>query len=362
VKTRVLLETSCLRDARRVAGIGRYTLHIRRALEQLNGITVASVEGLPAPSEARPIRFAAAQPATLKVAATFRPHLLHGVSGEATVGFPLERQVITLHDVEMWHMSAPHGWRGAGLRGHRTLQARLLRGAGAIITPSTASADDAAATLTLDRDRIHVVPHGVSETFGPVVAPYDELVLTGAGVRRDDYLLWVGSLRHHDPRKALGTLIEAVAALGREAPPLALVGAVGEAETIRLRQLARTQGIRLALCGPRSDSDLAALYRHALCLVISSRHEGFGLPALEAMASGCAVVATDAGNLPELLADVGRIAPVDDAPALGAAIAGLLNEPLQRARLRQLGTQRASEFTWSRAAVDTAYVYRQLLS
>ena len=358
---RVLLETSCLRDSRREAGIGRYARQLRDALSHADGLEIESVgEQAPGMGESRPGRFLAAQLPSLRVAHEFRPHLIHGMGGEPTLGFPYSRQVVTVHDAELWRQPVPPGARGAALTAYRASLRALLARCAAFIAPSETSAGQIATALDLDLDRVHVVPHGVSPTFTAREAPYDEIVLAGAGLRRDAYVLWTGNLRVHDPRKATDVLLDAMHELGPGAPPLALVGRTGS-ESERLASLAKARGIRIQICGPRSDTDLAALYRNALCAVISSRHEGFGLPALEAMASGCALVSTRGGNLGDLIAGVGILVDVDDSHGIAQAIDHLREQPLQRARMRQAGTARAEGYTWARSARKTLAVYLTVL-
>ena len=104
----MLLEASCLADGRRDAGIGRYATQLIEALRDVPGIEVMpSIPQAPPWSEARPARFLRAQPHVLSDAMSRHPHLIHGLGGEPVVGFPASRQVVTLHDVEMWRGTPP---------------------------------------------------------------------------------------------------------------------------------------------------------------------------------------------------------------------------------------------------------------
>jgi glycosyltransferase involved in cell wall biosynthesis len=94
--------------------------------------------------------------------------------------------------------------------------------------------------------------------------------------------------------------------------------------------------------------------------VIPSRHEGFGLPALEAMACGTPVLVTDAGNSPAVVGDAALLVPAGDAPALAGGLRRLISEPALRDRLRREGPVRASEFSWERAAQRTLAVYERV--
>jgi alpha-1,3-rhamnosyl/mannosyltransferase len=353
----VLFDTSCLRDARRDAGIGRYAAQLLTALRRRDDVqVVAPLLGGAPRSEARPYRWLRSQPALAREAVRHRPDVVHAPSGEPAIGIGGDRQVVTVHDVEMWRGDGPPGLRGAALRLHRTAVAARLRRCAAVIAISRVTAEEACAMLDLDPRRIHVIPHGVGAVFDIARSAGDSAHLAAAGVARGEYVIWVGSLRHHDPRKGLDLLLEAMARLGAGAPPLLLVGATGP-ESERVLAEARRRGVAARAAGRQSDVVLAALYRGALLCVIPSRHEGFGLPMLEAFASGTPVVATDAGNLPDLSGGAARTVRSGDAIGFAAAVGELLAHPQRRAAMRAAGVERAARFSWDRCAEETAAVY-----
>src|SRR5580704_6767300 len=114
---RVLLEASSLADARADAGIGRYARQLTEALDGVRGLEITSSMPASAPwSESRPARFLHAQPTVLRDAMARHPHLIHGLGGEPVTGFPMGRQVVTIHDLEMWHISPA---AGPGAAAHR---------------------------------------------------------------------------------------------------------------------------------------------------------------------------------------------------------------------------------------------------
>ncbi|MFN2569084.1 MAG: glycosyltransferase family 4 protein [Candidatus Dormibacteria bacterium] len=357
-----MLEGSCLVDARRDGGIGRYARQLSQALECAPDVQVTiATPSRPPLSEARPSRFLHAQPPLLSTTRTVRPHLVHGLGGEPVVGWPAARQVVTVHDVEMWRTAGPDGLRGAALRAYAAAVGRMLRRCAAIIAVSEITAAEAADTLRLEPRRVHVVPHGVTPEFHDRRRPSDAGVLEAAGLSRGPYLLWVGSLRHHDPRKGLDILLDAVAQLPPPVPTVALAGATGR-EAERLASRARDLGIRMVLCGRRGDTDLAALYRGAAVVTLPSTHEGFGFPVLEAMACGSPVVATTAGNIPAVAGEAAILVQPGDAGALSDALRSALTGPEPAARLRKLAGSRAESFTWERCAARTAEVYRQVMA
>jgi alpha-1,3-rhamnosyl/mannosyltransferase len=110
-----------------------------------------------------------------------------------------------------------------------------------------------------------------------------------------------------------------------------------------------------------SDDALSSLYRAALALVYPSRYEGFGLPLLEAMASGCPVIASDCASIPEVVGEAGVLLDPDDEVGWAAAIERLVDHPADAERLRTLGLARASLFSWRRTAEGTARVYTECL-
>jgi alpha-1,3-rhamnosyl/mannosyltransferase len=354
---RVLLEASCLGDARRDAGIGRYATQLIEALEGVPGLAIApSVPASPPWSEARPARFLRAQPHVLSDALVTHPHLIHGLGGEPVIGFPASRQVVTVHDVEMWRSTSA----AVSLqRLYGALLAPALRACAAVIAVSETTRKEAIEALRLDPERIHVVPHGVGPVFSSRPKLRDARTAEALGLE-EPFVLWVGSLRARDPRKGLDTLLKAMERVGGGGgPQLALVGALGP-EADRLAADAWRRHVSLVLCGPLDDADLASLYRQAAVVALPSTHEGFGLTALEAMACGAPLVAAAAGNLPQLTLDVAVLVPPGDPAALAGAIDSVVTEPVRAARMRHAGVDRAAGYTWERTAALTAAVYQQV--
>jgi len=356
---RVLLEASCLGDGRRDAGIGRYARQLIDALRDVPDLEItASVPASPPLSEARPARFLRAQPHVLAEAIARHPHLLHGLAGEPVLGFPASRQVVTVHDVEMWRSASSSGPAAAARRVYATLLAPVIRSCAAVIAVSDTTRSEAVATLGLDPSRVRVVPLGVGPLFSSRPKLRDARTAEALGLE-EPFVLWVGSLRSRDPRKGLDTLLEAMERLPGGGPPLALVGALGP-EADRLAAEAWRRHVRLVLSGSVDDGELASLYRQAAVVVLPSTHEGFGLTALEAMACGVPLVATTAGNLPQLTLDVAELVPPGDAAALASGIDRVLSEPVRAARMRHAGVDRASGYTWERTAAMTAAVYEEV--
>jgi glycosyltransferase involved in cell wall biosynthesis len=236
--------------------------------------------------------------------------------------------VVTVHDLAVFrHPDAFQRWT----RSYAPLLVpRVLRAAHRVIAVSEFTASELETLLRVPREKIHVVPNAVDDTFSP------------DGPRADgDYVLAVGTL---EPRKNLARAIEAAARIGVD---LRVVGAPGWGGV-------EARGANVTWLGSVDDNELARQYRGALCVVYPSVYEGFGLPVLEAMACGAAVVTSAGGATAEVAGDAAvLIDPLDVgaiADGIEAAIAG-------RETLRPRGIERARRFSWDEAARLTQAVY-----
>ncbi len=362
----VAVDASALRDGRASAGIGRYVTGLLDMLPTADGISVVPcLPHRPPRVDAWGIRFLNAQPAQLRARfrrGRARPTVFHATSSDPSLVWPLAAQVVTLHDVVLWTTPAPSG----GLRGRLTgmyfsFQRKRFARCGAIIAVSTATADEARELFGLDPARVHVIGEAVSPVFtaDDVDQERDAGLRTVAGIDATGYIMWVGSLRAHDPRKALDQLVDAVADVEPRSP-LVLVGQGGK-EAERVEKRARDRGIAIITTGFVNDVTLAALYRGAGAVVISSRHEGFGLPMLEAMACGAPVVATAVANLVHLGRDEAAVlVPAGDPVLLADGLSRVLANDALSARLRAAGPGRAAEHGWQEMVRRTADVYREV--
>jgi glycosyltransferase involved in cell wall biosynthesis len=238
--------------------------------------------------------------------------------------------VVTLHDL--------HFERDAGVMGaldrltFRTLVPRAVRRADHVLAVSERTKRDALELYGLPEEKVTVTPHGVDPAFGP-----------GPGTD-DGYLLFVGAVQaRKDPAAALA----AARAVGR---PLVVVGP--EKEPALAAEL-RAGGADVR--GWVAQDELAELYRRAAALVLPSRYEGFGIPVLEAMASGTPVVLSDDAALREVAGDAGCYAERGD-------LAGAVRRALgARERFSSAGFARAKGFSWEQTARLTAEAYRRVL-
>ena len=177
------------------------------------------------------------------------------------------------------------------------------------------------------------------------------------------YLLFVGTL---EPRKNLPGLLQAYRLLldaQATAAPLVLVGGKGwlyDEVFERVEALRLNGHVRFLHDVP--DTDLPGLYNAASVLATPSFYEGFGLPALEAMACGTPVVVADRASLPEVVGEAGLLVNPDDVDDIARALNRVLTDEPLRARMRALGLAQAARFTWERTAQATLAVYREVTS
>lgn len=257
--------------------------------------------------------------------------------------------VVTVHDVAFVRYPDAFTRRGVGF--HRRGLTLARREATTVIVASAHTRDELVAT-GFPPERIAVVPHGVRV---PAPPPDAELDAHLRSVRVEEpYVLAVGTI---EPRKGFDTLAEAMARRRRRdrATRLVLVGPRGWLQVEGLEQ----PGVREL--GRVDDDVLDALYRRAAVVAVPSRYEGFGLPALEAMARGAAVVASDATSLPEVVGDAGILVPPDDPDAWAGALDRLLADPDLRAGLGAAAAQRAASFSVEASMEGHAQVYAAAL-
>ena len=268
--------------------------------------------------------------------------------------------VITLHDLT--HLHYPETQPPARLQEIERRLATGVRQAQVILTDSQAIADEAQSCFGLPAERFVVAPLGVAERFHPRDAHTIDPVLKAHAVTAREYFLCVGTL---EPRKNLRLALRAHALLPeavRQRFPLLIVGMAGwqrEQFSAELRQ-ALASG-HVCLLGYLPDEHLAQLLAGARALIFPSLYEGFGLPVLEAMASGTPVVLTRASAMPEVAGDAGNYIEPDNADGLRDALIRLLDDQVHWQACREAGLQRARLFSWQRCAQATAGAYRQAM-
>jgi glycosyltransferase involved in cell wall biosynthesis len=265
--------------------------------------------------------------------------------------------VVTVHDAAP--ILFPETYPRRGRRFHELGFIAAAARADAVVAPSAAAADEVAEHTGIARDRITPIHHGVDQ----VVASPEAVGALRAelGIADRPYVCWVGTL---EPRKDVGVLVDAFARLvERDDVPhrLVLVGPSGWLDgAAAAAQRAQALGERVLLVGAVDPDRLRALYRGADVFALPSRHEGFGLPVLEAAAQGTAVLASDLPVLREVAGPAARFAPVGDVEAWADALGGLLGDDAARDALGAAGQARAAGFTWERSARAHLALYRSV--
>lgn len=192
--------------------------------------------------------------------------------------------------------------------------------------------------------RAVVIPWGVHQRFRSDPNPERSFVLgVGGGEHHKNWELMLEV--YSDPR-------------AQALPPLRLVGPAGRSP--RLGRLVAEKGLenRVRLSFEVDEQTLVGLYQHALALVFPSKNEGFGLPALEAMACGCPVLAAACGALPEVCGDAALLLPPEDPGAWLEALSALAGSFPRWQELRERGLARARGFSWERTARELTELYR----
>ena len=225
----------------------------------------------------------------------------------------------------------------------------------AIITISEFSRKEILNLLNIDPTQIHMTSLGVDQSFYP---GGDRL-----GGFPNQYILFLGNL---EPRKNLTRLMMAYQSLPqplRKRYPLVIAGASGW-HTHELKKALRLfqKGERPILTGYVSQGLLPDLYKGASLFVYPSLYEGFGLPVLEAMASGVPVITSDSTSLPEVVGDAGVLVNPYDVDHLKEAIREVLEDEKKRQEMIEKGIARAKHFSWDKCARQTLSVYEKVLN
>lgn len=263
--------------------------------------------------------------------------LLLSPANVAPLAFP--RNVVVVHDAAA--LREPSWYSGLYVAWQRALLPALADRAVHLVTVSQFSRGELVDLLGADPARISVIPGGVDERFSPAAA---------AAVRPRPYVLTVAS---RTARKNLAALAETARRLRDEGIELVAVG--GDRPQFRDDPAA---GAAITWLGAVPDADLPGLYAGARAFVLPSLYEGFGLTALEAMASGTPVVVSDRGALPEVVGDAAVLVDPRDPTGIARAVLDAIDDE----RLRAAGPRRAAGFTWRATAEQVDAVLRGLLA
>ena len=246
---------------------------------------------------------------------------------------------------------------------HAVMFRAALQKSRRIIAVSQATKDDLVGTFKVSESKITVVHEGVDEHFWQQPDPKEVEAANGRWGIKGDYVLFVGVAR---PRKNIERVLHGFAIARKNLPPdLKLIIAGPEDKRfIDIPKHVAELGIAGSVIqtGMVSDSDLRCLYRSALCLLFPTLYEGFGLPILEAMASGTPVITSRRPAHTEVAGQAAVLVDPLNTDELAEAIVRIVAEKKLRQELTEKGFTRAKMFSWDRCAEQTLSVYDDVLN
>ena len=281
-------------------------------------------------------------------------HSLHYAFPFFTFG---TRRVVTFHDMTFFAMPEMH--ERLKVIYFTTFMRAMRRLADHAIFISQSARNDYTLRLGFLRGTASVIPHGKGKNFRADLE-YDKASLLAKYELAEEFILFIGTL---EPRKNLLRLVEAFAELAPCHPALQLVIAGRKGWMInQLYEDVERRGLtgRVVFPGFVDERDKASLLAACTVFVYPSLYEGFGLPALEALACGAPTVTSNTSSLPEVVGDAAVLIDPTDTSALKRAINDLIKTPSLRARLHEKGPIQAAQFSWERTADATILVYRLL--
>jgi glycosyltransferase involved in cell wall biosynthesis len=246
--------------------------------------------------------------------------------------------IVVIHDAQIFRRPDFFNWRYLAV--HRTMD-RLLARRATIATVSAFSREELAATLRLSKAGMPIFPNS-AEHFAATTP--DPGILARLGIQPRKYFLFVGSKTKN---KNLSVAIEAARLLERNDIPLVIVG--GDNSKVFQDNLGKSDS-GLLLAGRLTDSEIAALYAHALAFVFPSLYEGFGVPPLEAMVFGCPVIASTADAVMETCGEAAAYFSATDAGALKQLMLERLTVGAISDHERRKQQDRLALYSWQKSA------------
>ena len=271
------------------------------------------------------------------------------------------RSVVTIHDCIhlMFPQYLPN--RAAYAYARASMWAAARR-SDRILTVSEASKRDILHFFNVPPEKIVVVYNAIDEHFS-VTPPEEDVARVRERYQLDhQFMLYVGNIK---PHKNLVRLIEAFAELRRtgfdEVKLLIIGDQISKLPALRRAVHSHKLHKHVRFLGYVSDQTLGVLYRLAAAFVFPSLYEGFGLPPLEAMASGTPVVTSNVSSLPEVAGEAAVLVDPYDVDSIVDGMRRVLSDPALAAALRRKGVERAREFSWERSVAKTRQVYQQVV-
>lgn len=370
---RLILSVEALEP--RLSGIGRYSWELAQRLPLMNGVEkirfYRNGEWIIDPASLLVDRTGGAQRhivyrwlrkhskwvRNLRDASVMRSHLFHGPNyflpprGEGGV--------ITVHDLSIFRYPETHP--AARLRQFERYFRLSVERAGHIITDTETTRAEVASFLAIDPAMVTAVPLAASPDFHPRTDAAIAPTLARYDLLPQSYALCVSTV---EPRKRIAELLFAWEKLPpsvRNRWPLMVTGGAGWlSDVVKERMIKGAREGWVRYLGFVPDADLPLLYAGAALFVYPSVYEGFGLPPVEAMASGVPVVVADASCLPEVTGGAAMLVAPEDIDAFASRLQQALVDDGWRKQARAAGIRVASGYSWDRCARETMDVYRKL--
>jgi glycosyltransferase involved in cell wall biosynthesis len=291
------------------------------------------------------------------LARRYRVDVIHSLHYSLPLLPTRARCVVTMHDMTAYLL--PHMHTRAKGAYMRFFIRRAIKRADRLIFVSASALDDCRRWFGLPLRNAVVVHHGKSDAFRPEGSA-KELAAVRARYRLPErYMLYLGTL---EPRKNVPLLLRAFAELAPRYPEARLVIAGKKGWHFdEIFNTARSLNLtdRALFTGYIDEADKPALMRGAFLFVYPSLHEGFGIPVLEAMASGVPAIAGNRTSIPEIAGDGALLIDPESLPELSNALEFLYSDPAARTRLAAKGLEQAARFSWTKTAEETAAIYRE---
>jgi len=274
--------------------------------------------------------------------------------------------VATLHDIDNV-LYPPEDVSNWTRRWNRFLLINGLKSASRVIVVSEATKRDAVKHLGVPAERLVVVPNAIDEDLAKPVRPEERVRILDRYQIHDPFVLYAGRIR---PHKNIPRLIEAFAVVKAELENderyrnlrLIIIGdELSSWPEVRytVRRTRVQQWVRFLGFVPIET--LRVFYASARAFLFPSLYEGFGLPPLEAMAHGTSVVASSVSSLPEVIGEAAETVNPENVFDIARGLRRVLLDDEHRARLRELGLERARRFSWDRSAAEVLKVYRSVI-
>ncbi len=252
-----------------------------------------------------------------------------------------KRQIVMIHDTQVFAM--PENFSRAFVAFYRTILPLLGRRSRSVLTVSAFSKGELVANGVAPETKVTVVPNGVDHALR---GPADDSILKQYGLRPGAYVLAVGTDKRS---KNFDLLRESAAGLKSRNLQLAIAGGHNRS-VFEAGEEGSDRGGDIVYCRELDDARLRALYENAFCLAIPSLHEGFGLPAAEAMMCGCPVIASKRASLPEICGDAALFCDPLGVDSFLQQVDRLAGDPELRETCMARGRERSQSMTWRRSA------------